>query len=183
MKRVLLCILMMIVVVFAVSSCQKATEALKPSFDVTLPDFNVVIPAVPFVVPGEFEFPPLAASFNLDSLVKANTGGAFGASSVTSVKVKKVTLTATNADQNNNLSNFESARFALSSNTNSTPVDIASFTFPETYTTSVTTESANSPELLPYLQGTQLTYHTYGKGRRTTSKELNLAISIILSTR
>ena len=172
-----------IVMLFGLSSCQKATEDLKPNFDVTLPDFNVTLPPLLVVLPVELPLSPQTSNFNLDSLVKANTGGAFGASSVTSVKVKKLTITATNADQNNNLSNFESARFALSSNTNTTPVEIASFTFPDTYTTTKSAEPENSPELLSYLNGTQLTYHTYGKGRRTTNKELNLVISIILSTR
>ncbi len=132
------------------SSCKKIDEIKERIFapiDINLPEFQVAIPAILFVPPNEMSLGSFTSSFNLDSTVKANTGGAFGASAVSTMKVKQMTVTVSNPDQLNNLSNFESARFTFSSNTNTTPAELASFSFPDVYAATNTAVPANSPEL------------------------------------
>jgi hypothetical protein len=60
-----------------------------PTFNVNIPDINLGIPPIAFVSGNEIPVGALRTPINLDSTIKAHTGGALGASAVTSVKVKK----------------------------------------------------------------------------------------------
>lgn len=173
----------MIFLVIAGMSCNKIKEAIFPSIDVELPAFQFTIPAIPLVLSNEASLGSFNVKFNLDSIIRANTAGAFGAGAVSTVKVTKMVITVSNGDAANNLANFESARFTFASNTKTTPVEIATFSFPDAFSTSYTAEPVNSPELKEYLSGTQLTYTLYGKARRTTSKPLNFNVAITLSAK
>ena len=92
-------------------------------------------------------------------------------------------ITVSNGDAANNLANFESARFTFSSNTKTTPAEIISITFPDTFATSYTAQPTNSPELKEYLSGNTLTYTLYGKSRRTTNKPLDFRVAVTLSAK
>ena len=150
--------------------------------DVTPPSINVTIPAVPQMAVnlGEIALGTYEQRLNIDSAIKANTGGAFGISSVSSIKVKQFTLTLTDSDANNNFSNFESARVMLTSNSQSTPVEIMNLNFPTTNISTITQSPTTTPELLPYVKGGQLTYNIYGKARKATSKSLNMIVTVVL---
>lgn len=132
MKKVFVFALLAALTVGTLGSCKKVISNLFKGIDVDIPAFNVTIPALGPPIPLNFEL-PLGASdpqpFNLDSIIKANTAGAFGANDVTSVKIKRIVFALKNADANNNLANFQSVKFGISSNTNSTPIDVASFSF------------------------------------------------------
>lgn len=182
MKKVLLSVSLFVFVVAGIS-CKKIKEAIFPLIDVNLPSFQFAVPAIPIVLSSEASLGSFSVNFNLDSLIRANTAGAFGAGAVSTVKVKKIVVSLTNADAANNLANFESARFTFSSNTKTTPVEIATFSFPDTFSTTYTAEPANSPELKDYLLGSELTYTLYGKARRTTSKALNFNVAVTLSAK
>ena len=161
-------------------------KKLFPGVDTDVPEIVVTIPFID-VPPGtpvptdEIQFPPYAQHFNMDSAIKAHTGGAFGASDVSSVKIKQIIFTIINPDSLNNLSNFESARFTFKSNSNSVPLSIASFNFSDTYAATTTyIAPANTPELRSYLDGTELTYTVYGKLRRYTTKSIKFSVNITL---
>jgi hypothetical protein len=122
--------------------------------------------------------------FNLDSIIKVKTNGEFGIGDISSVKIKQMVATIANPDAQNNFSNFESARFTFSSNTNTNAQQIASFTFADAYTPTVTyTAPENTPELLPYLNGTELTYNVFGKIRRYTTKALTVSIKVTMKVK
>ena len=180
MKKILFIFLAGFIAAAGITSCKKVVNAIFPGLDITVPSAELGVPVMPFVLPMELGFPSYTQSFNLDSTIKANTGGAFGAGSVSSVKIKSITMTISNADDNNNWSNFESARFMLSSDTKQDPVELFSYTFPTTNTTTVTITPTNSPELLPYLKGKELVYQVFGKGRKTTSKPLTIVVSTVM---
>ncbi|MDB5246023.1 MAG: hypothetical protein JWQ40_417 [Segetibacter sp.] len=112
----------------------------------------------------------------MDSTIKANTAGTFGADAVHFVKVKKLTIKALNADHQNNLSNFETARMRIFNDTAST--DIAIIQFPRTFSDSLTVTPATSPDISKYLRGSDLNYNLYWKNRKTTSKFLKLAVQV-----
>lgn len=167
----------------SLGACNKIKEAVLPAIDVDLPAFQFTIPAIPFVLSSEASLGSFTTTFNMDSIIRANTGGAFGASAVSTVKVKQMTIALSNADALNNLSNFENARFTFYSNTNSTPAELFNITFPDTFSSSVTVTPENSPELKEYLKGTQLTYTLYGRARRVTNKPLNFTVQVKLTAK
>ena len=182
MKKVLISVSLLIFII-AGMSCNKIKDAIFPSIDVNLPAFQFRVPAIPIVLSSEASLGSFTMNFNLDSIIRANTAGAFGAGAVSTIKVKKMVITVSNGDAANNLANFESARFTFSSNTKTTPAELVSINFPDTFATTYMAEPASSPELKEYLAGTQLTYSLFGKARRITSKPLDFSVAITLSAK
>lgn len=180
MKKLSVYVLLVILIAAGISSCKKIIREIFQGIDADVPEFSVTLPPIPVALPFEVPFPRLSQHFNLDSAVKASTGGVYGANDVSSVKVKQIFFNLANADTLNNLSNFESVRVAFSSDTNTDTVTIASITFPETYSSTITYTPVNSPDLKPYLTGSILYYDVYGKIRRITTKPLQLSIKVTL---
>lgn len=180
MKRLLILCVASVTLFAGFSSCKKVIAAVFGGTDVTVPDFTVKIPPIVIVTSTEAAIGSYSFHFNLDSSVRATTAGVFGANAVNSVKVKQISINLTNADQLNNLANFESARVTLQSNTNNNPTELFSVTFPDTYASTYTYTPTNSPELLSYIKGSTLTYNIYGQMRRVTNKSLTMVVSVTL---
>jgi len=179
MKKLLVPVFI-VMIVAGCYSCKKIVKKIFQGIDADVPVVSVTLPTIPVVIPNEVPFPPIIQHFNLDSSVKANTGGAFGADDVSSIKIKQIAFDLTNADSLNNISNFESVRVTFLSNTNTNPLTVASITFPDTYASTYTYTPDNSPELKPYLNGSELIYNVYGKIRKITTKPLGLNIKVTL---
>lgn len=180
MKNKYVSFIVIILFVIGFSSCKKIVGAIFEGTDVEAPVVNITIPAIIVLTPDEMTLGTYTQSINLDSMVRAKTGGIFGANVVSSVKVKKVTITLTNADQLNNISNFKTARVTLQSNTNNTPVQLFSVSFDDTYASTYTFNADNSPELLSYLKGSTISYTLYGSIRRITNKPLQMQVNVTL---
>lgn len=178
MKKYLFILSSAIIMFWGFSACKKIASAIFGGFD-TVVEFQVSIPAVPLVSPFEVSLGQFTYKFNLDSVVKAKTSGAFGAEDVKSIKVKQFNINIPNADALNNVSNFQSVRVTIQSNTNNTPAELFAVTFPDTYASSFTT-AGNNAELLSYLKGSDIIYHMYGKNRRITTKPLDIIISVTI---
>lgn len=161
-------------------SCKKIVEAVFPGLDVNVPEVQVTIPAVIAVTSNEVALGSFSYPLNLDSIIKVNTGGVFGINAVGSIKVKQVSINLSNADQLNNLSNFETVRMTIQSSSNNTATELFAVNFPDTYASSITVTPNNSPDLLSYLKGSEITYNVYGKIRRITTKPLNMTIAVML---
>lgn len=182
MKKLIAVATVAVFMLTIITSCKKLISKIFNGFDADVPTIQFTLPPIPFAPPQEIPLGTFTQRFNLDSTIKANTDSTFGADDVSSIKIKKIIFSLSNADQNNNLANFESARFTFSSNTQTNPLEIASATFPDTYASSYTyTSPASAPELKPFLTGTELYYHAYGKARRPTSKSLKLVIQVTLT--
>jgi len=179
MKKIILVFSAAVILLIAFSSCKKIIAALFKGVDVNVPQVEVTIPSIIAVVPVEISLGTFSYHFNLDSNVKAKTGGVFGANAVNSIKIKQINVSFSNADQLNNFSNFEIARVTLHSNSNNNPVTIFTTNFPDTYAASVSI-APNDVELLSYLKGSEIIYTIFGKMRRITTKPLNMSISIIV---
>ena len=158
-------------------SCKKTILSLFPGFDVKVPDMQVTLPPIPIVPAEEVQIGSITSHFNLDSTIRANTGNVFNISHVTSMKVSKMVATLSNGNVLNNLSNFESGRFLIYSNANTTPGPLATFSFPTTETYTFTGNTDNAPDIVSYYTGTEITYQLYGKLRRPTTQQLNLTVS------
>ncbi|GAC1384271.1 MAG: hypothetical protein NVSMB45_12200 [Ginsengibacter sp.] len=180
MKRIVIVSIVALSLVASLISCKKIVSAIFSGLEFNVPDVSLSVPIVPFVATSEIQFGSATQNINLDSVVKANTANVFGADIVKTVSIKTVTITISNADDLNNLSNFESARITLTSNNNTNPIDIANVTFPNTNATSFVFTPTDTKELVSYLKGSSLTYTVYGKNRKITTKTLNFVASVRL---
>jgi hypothetical protein len=180
MKKTFIPFLLAIVIFASFSSCKKIVSTLFQGMDVNAPQVQVTIPTIIAVTPNEFSLGSYTMHFDLDSIIKANTAGVFGVNSVSSIKVKQISISISNADQLNNLANFESTRITLQSTSDSNPAELFSINFPDSYASSFTSTTINSPDLLPYLKGSDITYNLFGKMRRITTKPLNITVAVTL---
>ena len=161
-------------------SCKKLISKLLPSFDTTISNIEVAVPAIPFSgITGSTG--PQTIYYNLDSTIKANTGGVFGASDVGSITVKSIVINLQNGDAFNNFANFETLKVNLSSN--GTAVPIATASIPDVASNNLSMDVSNSPNILSYFQGNQITYEISGKVRRATSHELDGLATITVTVK
>jgi len=160
-------------------TCNQIKEKLLPSFNVDIPAIKLTVPPLPVVSDKEIPVGALKVPINMDSTIKANTAGTFGADAVHFVKVKKLVIKALNADEMNNLSNFASATMRIYNDTAST--DIAKISFPEAYVDSITVIPATSADISNYLRGTSLNYNLYWRNRKATTKLLKLEVKVTLA--
>jgi hypothetical protein len=178
MKRAIGVFVFAAIIITLSTSCKKVITSLFPGINVRIPDVQLTVPPV-LIVPGsEMSLGTYTASYNLDSVIKASTNNVFNINDIASVKVKEVTVTLQNGDNLNNLSNFESARVVLSTDTNGSETNLVSMNFPDAAATSMTVSPSDSPDLKQYLVGNTIHYTVYGKVRRPTTKSLNMVVSI-----
>lgn len=188
MKKINGLALLILAVAVTVTGCKKLISSIFPGIDVDAPAITVQIPAtLPFpgapVPTDEVPVGTFSQSFNFDSTIKAKTSGNFSAADVTSVQLKQIAFNLNNADQQNNLANFKSVRFTLSSNTNSSVADLGTINFPDSTASSYTYIPVNTPDLRPYLNGSQLTYSVYGRLRRYTTVPMQMTVIVTLKAK
>jgi hypothetical protein len=162
------------------TSCKKIISSVFHGLDVDVPEVQVTLPSVIAVTSNEVSLGSFSYRLNLDSIIRANTAGVFGINAVSSIKVKQIRINLTNPDQLNNLSNFESLRLTIQSDVNNSAANLITVNFPDAYASSITVNPVNSPDILPYLKGSEITNNVYGKMRRVTNKPLNMTIAITL---
>jgi len=177
MKKGIRALLLIAVLVF-IGSCKQVRRKLLPSININIPAIKLTIPPLSFIPGKEIPVGALSIPINMDSTIRSKTAGTFGADAVSSVQVKKIVLKLLNADRKNNLSNFETGRMRIYSDTAQT--DIAIINFPETYSDSLTFTPINSPEISDYLRGRQLAYNLFWKNRKRTTKYLKLDVLITI---
>jgi len=180
MKRVILISLIASTILVNLSSCKKALAAVFGGTDVAVPEFKMIVPQIYIVAPGEIPLGGYSFYFNLDSTVRAKTGGVFGANAVNSIKIKQITIKITNPDAYDNLANIDSARVTLQSSSNNNPVELFNIGFPNTYADTYNYTTTNSPELLSYVKGNTITCNVFGKMRTATNKPLGLTVDVTL---
>jgi hypothetical protein len=180
MRKIFIPVIVFLAFLTGFTACSKIAAAVFGGTDVEVPAAEFTIPILLAVAPNELSFGSYSQHINLDSAVKANTAGVFGINVVNSIKVKQVNMVLANPDALNNLSNFETVRVTLSSDTQNSPVELFAAVFPDTNSSTYLIAPTNSPELLSYLRGSLITYHIYGKNRRITSKPLTLQVTVTL---
>jgi hypothetical protein len=183
MKKTVSAILLFVLVFAGLTGCKKVLQSIFPGLNIDSPAITFTIPAIPFAPPAEVPVGTFSQHFNLDSIIKVNTNNAFSIQDVTSVKVTQVKFSLSNADQQNNLANFESVRFTMLSSANTQAAEIAAVNFPDVYAESYTYTATNAPELITYLKGNELVYNVYGKLRRITTKPLTLTMILTMKVK
>jgi hypothetical protein len=178
MKKNLITLSTLIIILLSLSGCKKIARAIFGGFDTSV-DYQISVPIIPVVSPFELPVGQYLYKFNLDSVVKAQTAGIYNANDVKSIKAKLFNITITDADPLNNISNFQSVRVTIHSNTNSTPTELFAVTFADTYAATFST-AGNNAELLSYLKGSDIIYTMYAKNRRITTKPLTIFLSVTI---
>lgn len=166
--------------VLGLTSCDKIKDKLFPAFETEISEVSV---SIPITAAGVEASSSSTVAFNLDSAIKANTGSTFSIDNISSVKVKDVTISINNPDDENDVSNFEAVSLKFSSNTVSTPAVVASASIPDNTAYSLNITPTDSPELKEYLKGNELTYTVSGTARRSTTKALDATVDVTLSVK
>jgi hypothetical protein len=169
---------MCFVSVIAFSSCEKVKEKLFDAFTAKGADVQFTIPII--ATTNEVSIGSSNVNFNIDSTIKANTGGVFGVDILDQVNPEEVTLSLLNPDELNNLANFESFKVQVTTSNNSNPIVIASLANPNTYATTVNLTVDNTKQLLDLLKASSVRYEVFGKARRITTKPLNAQLVVKL---
>lgn len=175
-----------VLVLLTAVSCDKINEVkenLFKGFDVALPGFNIQVPPIPLVTGNEISLGTYSFRYNLDSAVRANTSGVFGAGAVSSVRIKKIVVALSNPDGLNNLSNFDytSIRFSSASKAPTDPP--ITITFPDVYTETHTQNISNSPDLKSFLNGEEVLFNLSGKNKKITTKPLSLSVEVTVTVK
>jgi hypothetical protein len=180
MRKLFIPVIVFLVLITGLTACSKIVAAVFGGTDINVPTVEFTVPIILAVTANEQSFGSSSQHMNIDSAVKANTAGVFGINVVNSIKIKQVKMVLVNGDALNNFSNFESVRITLGSDTQSTPIDIFAASFPDTNNSTYIFAPTSSPDLLPYLRGSWISYNIYGKNRRVTSKPLTLQVTVTL---
>lgn len=175
---------MALLLLLSIASCKKIVSAFFKGEDFTLSKISVTIPVIPFAdSTQEFEAGSFTTHFNVDSAIRAHTGGTFGIGVVEYIKVKQVMVVAHNADAENNLSALKSIRLTISSDSKNTASNMLSINFPASVTDSYTSTPSGSPNIVDYMHGTSFTNNAYGAVRKATTKSLRIDLMITLTAR
>ena len=165
--------------ILSLTSCDKLKDKLFQSFVTNSFEekFNIDVITTTSL---RMDVGTIQANLNIDSLIDAETDGAFDLDNVSSVKAEEVSLSIDNPDADNNFANFEEGWVNFSTNTNAVPVQIATGANPDAYSEVWMLPVDNSINLKDYLKGTILSYVIAAKARRVTTKQLNCTLSIKL---
>lgn len=160
--------------VLSFTSCDKAAKLLFQPFESPL-TFNVTVPVVSTTT-EELSLGSTNVSFNLDEEVKAHTDGKVDGSVVGAMYINEIAINLQNADEANNLSNFEYVTLSVTSGS-ATPVVFGPFEIQEGVTNSTTFAVVNSPNIKPFFSGENVQFTLRGKAVTETTKALDAQIS------
>lgn len=162
---------------FTTSSCDKLKDALFQAFYTQGVSQTFDIPIIN-TTNTETTFGTLVDKFNIDSIIKAETNDAFSLNDIKKITITEAKVTLLNADVDNNFANFESGMLTFSTNSNPTPLTVATGPNPDVYSETFMLPPIPDTNLKSYLAGSELTYVISGKARRVTNKVLNARLDV-----
>ena len=169
-----------IVVLFLlVAGCTDVRQKLLPVFEVSIPAISLKVPPIPFVAAEEIPLGAMEVRVNLDSAIRANTAGVFGADAVHNVSVKRITIATAHSNAKTNLSNFETARIKIFSDT--AEHELAFITFPDSAVDSISIQPGDPMDISMFLKQPTLSYNLYWKNRKPIEKPINIKVTITLN--
>lgn len=177
MQRLYYSILLFSFSCITLSSCDKLKDKLFEAFLTQSADVNLTIPIVSTTAQeGKSESLPIY--LNLDSIIKANTGGLFSINSVSTIKIETAEMFFTNADQGNNFANLEYGILLFNTWNPKTQdwnrvLGVARDDIKDSFAANMNLTLVQDVNLKDHLIGTRAVYYYTYKARRTTSKPLN----------
>ncbi len=170
--------------VFSLQSCDKITDVVKtPDINFTGASADIVIPPTNDTT-AQGEFAETEFTYDLDSMIKSQTGGVVGYSAIKSVKITHIKLTLTDGSSTNNFANFQNAGAAFHTDANGGNYDSYEIAHiennPDTYNTVLepTVIDANEDVKKYFNSKTRFTYLVFGKLRRPITTTLHCHVDI-----
>jgi len=181
MKKPIIIFLLATVVLTGLGSCKKLVDTFFSGETFTMPTLTMTVPAIPIAdSTQEIQAGSFTTYINVDSVIKAHTSGLFSINDVSTVYVKQVTVTATNADEFSNLSAFKDFRITIASNAKTSASDMLVINIPASAYDSYTENPSSPANIVDYLHGTSIYNTVYGSARKTTLKSLNVSVVITM---
>ncbi len=167
---------LMLIASFGLNSCSKVASILSQFLTFNTPAQNFTIPPVPNAVAAgtQIIMPTISGAFtyNLDSFIKAGTGGQMGINNIANVHINSCVLTVTNPTDSANWQQFQTVTISLTSATNSTPY-VLTVNQADIYSSTMTlTPTDTTSELKSYLQGSAFNYSIGAQMRRGTTDSM-----------
>ena len=164
-----------------IQSCNTKDDILKAAlagktFDAPTTDFS--IPVITGVHQSFISLDSVKLDFNIDSLIRDNTGGASGIDDADKIVIKSLKLELIDADNANNWANLDTVNIYLNSNTSNGPSKVATVTNTDRYSDLVQGNVNSTLNAKDYLKGNQIFYIFYGTNRRATTKVLHGKIDV-----
>ncbi len=159
----------------SIYSCSKVLSLIDKTFTVSLPAQAFVIPPVDASIAAVSGYMPAvtgAFTYNLDSCIKANTGGSLSISNISGFKISSCVLTVTNPDSANNFQDFQSMNVGFTSSAVTTTYNLGC-TQPDTYSETMTLAPLDTTaDMSSYLQGSNFNYSVKGQMRHGTTDSM-----------
>lgn len=122
---------------------------------------------------------------NIDSVIKAETGGAFTLDIIDKVSVESAEVVINNPDADNNIANFDFGTLIFSTYNNATSdwnqaMIVASGDIPDAYAERFNLIVRDDVNLKDYLRSTKITYAYAARARRVTTKPIDGVVKVRL---
>ncbi|MBU3676711.1 MAG: hypothetical protein FGM54_05965 [Chitinophagaceae bacterium] len=163
------------------ASCGKIIKALLQSFTFNAP-ITVSIPVMPVVGSTDTIWLP-TFNFNVDSIIKAQSGGSYDLNLVDDVQIEDMQLTLTNTDANNNISNFSAINVLTQTNAGGNWGNtqfVSSNTIPDVTASTLDMNMSTPISLLSSLKNNQLRFGTALSIRRASTMVMEGTLNLTL---
>lgn len=161
------------------TSCDKIKSNLFKAFSADGGSIDFTIPIIS-TVGTKGDVGSFADTFNIDKIIRDNTGGVFGLKDIKKIWVEEAKVLINNADADNNFANFEEGWLVFSTNNNMTPVAIATGPNPDVFNAEFNLPPVSGVNLKDYMTGDVFNYVMQAKMRRATTKVLNCTLKMKL---
>lgn len=173
MKKVLFMLTVAATTAFGFASCEKIENALFKPFESPL-NFEITIPVITNTS-AEVGMGQTNVRYNLDSVIRKNTGDVFGADIVGAMYINQVGIQLLDSDGANNLGNFDYVKLSVSSG--GTPAVMGPFNITAGSTTNAAFPITNSVNIKPFFSGNNVSFSMTGKANKATTKTLRARVS------
>ena len=156
----------------SMNSCMKLTKGIQYDLNMQTASMDLVIP--PYTDTNISVTGSQTNYYNIDSFIKARTGGMMGLANITRAKLESCVLVLNNSTQAENFANFRSCIGTFYTNSNTTPYVVNIASNPDVFADTLTLPVDTSADLTTYVNnGTQFTYSLGGRLRRATHDTLH----------
>lgn len=178
MKKFLLLCSVAASAAFGFSSCEKLEDAIFESFQAPI-SFEVSIPVVTNTT-SEVALGETAVRFNLDSMIRVQTGNVFGADVVGNMQIKEIGMEVIEGNATSNLANFAYVKMSVAAS-GTTPVEMGPFSIPTTATGSVSFPVNNSFNIKSLFSGSTVNFKVIGKARTATTQTMKVRVNTMIA--
>jgi hypothetical protein len=164
------------------SSCDKIKDNLFKAFSAGGGEANFTVPVI--TTTNKFDTIDIQEIYlNVDSIIKAETGGLFSLDNVSKITVESAEITINNPDADNNISNFDYGlvlfnTFNPATNDWNNTMAVAADNIPDAFATSYSLAVLDGVNLKDHMRGTKLVYAVAAKARRITTKPLDCTLKV-----